>query len=117
MKVSYIKTQWWRILIALICLAMCCIYVFKRSPDTSTIEGLDTLITYMFSANIYFLGFIIWMVISFINYIDDRVTLLEAEKERNDAMYELVQELVKANKIDCEVMKKYEETLTAASTH
>lgn len=100
MKVSYIKTQWWRILIALICLVMCCIYVFKRSPDISTIEGLNTLITYMFSANIYFLGFIIWMVLSFINYIDDRVTLLEAEKERNDAMYELVQELVKANKID-----------------
>ena len=117
MKVSYIKTQWWRILIALICLVMCCIYVFKRSPDTSTIEGLDTLITYMFSANIYFLGFIIWMVISFINYIDNRVKLLEAEKERNDAMYELVQELVKANKIDCEVMNKYEETITVASTH
>ena len=117
MKVSYIKTQWWRILIALICLTMCCIYVFKRSPDTSTIEGLDTLITYMFNANIYFLGFIIWMVISFINYIDDRVRLLEAEKERNDAIYELVQELIKANKIDREVMNKYEETITAASTH
>jgi hypothetical protein len=90
---------------------MCCIYVFKPSPDTSTIEGLDTLITYMFNANLYFLSFIIWMLISFINYNDDRVKLLEAEKERNDAMYELVQELVKANKIDRGVMKKYEERL------
>lgn len=111
MKVSYIKTQWWRLLIALVCLVMCCVYVFKPAPDTSTIEGLDTLITYMFNANLYFLSFIIWMLISFINYNDDRVKLLEAEKERNDAMYELVQELVKANKIDREIMKKYEERL------
>lgn len=111
MKVSYFKTQWWRLLIALVCLVMCCVYVFKPSPDTSTIEGLDTLITYIVNANLYFLGFMIWMLISFINYNDDRVKLLEAEKERNDAMYELVQELVTANKIDREVMKKYEARL------
>ena len=108
MKISYFKTQWWRVLIALVCLTMCCIYVVKPSPDTSTIEGLDTLITYMFNANLYFLGFMIWMLISFINYNDDRVKLLEAEKERNDAMYELVQELLKANKVDREIMRKYE---------
>lgn len=111
MKVSYLKTQWWRLLIALVCLVMCCIYVFKPSPDTSTIEGLNTLITYMFNANMYFFGFIIWMLISFIDYSADRVELLEAEKERNDAMYELVQELVTANKIDRAIMKKYEERL------
>ena len=108
MKVSYFKTQWWRVLIALVCLVMCCIYVFKPSPDTSTIEGLDTLITYMFNANLYFLSFIIWMLISFINYNDDRVKLLEARQERDDAMYELVQELLKANKVDREIMRKYE---------
>ena len=32
MKVSYFKTQWWRLLIALVCLVMCCVYVFKPSP-------------------------------------------------------------------------------------
>jgi hypothetical protein len=87
---------------------MCCIYVFKPSPDTSTIEGLDTLITYMLNANIYFLGFMFWMLISFITYNDDRVRLLEAKEERNDAMYELVQELVNANKIDRGYAKKLE---------
>ena len=111
MKVSYFKTQWWRLLIALVCLVMCCIYIFKPSPDTSTIEGLDTLITYMVNANLYFLSFVIWMFMSFILHSEDRIKLLEAEKERNDAMYELVQELVTANKIDREVMKKYEERL------
>jgi hypothetical protein len=37
--------------------------------------------------------------------------LLEKKQERDDTMYELVQELVLANKIDREVMKKYEERL------
>jgi hypothetical protein len=87
------------------------VYTFSPAPDTTTIEGLDKVISNRVTAGLYFLGFIIWMFISFINYNDDRIKLLEAEKERNDAMYELVQELVKANKIDREVMKKYEERL------
>ena len=47
-------------------------------------------------------------VISFIDYNTKCIQLLEKKQERNDAMYELVQELVKANKIDREIMKKYE---------
>ena len=111
MEVSYIKTQWFRLLVALVCFVMACVYVFKPSPDTSTIEGLDLLLTYTINASLYFAGFIIWTVMSFIDHSQRRLELLEKKQERDDAMFELVQELLKANQIDREIMKKYEDRL------
>ena len=52
-----------------------------------------------------------WFVMSFINYNDDRIKLLEKKQERDDAMYELVQELLEANKIDREQAKQFEARL------
>ncbi len=109
--VSYFKTQWFNLVVALICLVMCCVYTFSPAPDTTTVEGLDKVLSNAITAGLYFLGFIIWMVMSFINHLQDRIELLEKKQERDDTMYELVQELALANKIDREVMKKYEERL------
>jgi type VI protein secretion system component VasK len=109
--VSYFKTQWWRLLVALFCLVMCCIYAFKPAPEVLTVEALDEVMSNMLTANLHFLGFIIWMLMSFINHLQDRIELLEKKQERDDTMYALVQELVTANKIDREIMKKYEERL------
>ena len=109
--VSYFKTQWFNLVVALICLVMCCVYTFSPAPDTTTVEGLDKVISNMVTAGLYFLGFIIWMIMSFINHLQDRIELLEKKQERDDTMYKLVQELVTANKIDREIMKKYEERL------
>ena len=106
--VSYFKTQWWRLLIALFCLVMACVYALKPAPEVLTVEALDEVMTNMFTASLHFIGFVIWSFISFISFNDDRIELLEKEKERNDAMFALVQELVAANKIDRELMKKYE---------
>ena len=100
--VSYIKTQWWRLLIALFCLVMACVYALKPAPEVLTVEALDEVMTNMFTASLHFIGFVIWSFISFISFNDDRIKLLEKEKERNDAMYDLVQELVRANQIDRE---------------
>ena len=85
---SYIKTQWFKLLVAIFCLVMSCVYIFKPSPDTTTIEGLNTLITYMFTASIHFCGFIIWSFMSFIDYNKKRIELLEkkienAEKDKS----------------------------------
>jgi hypothetical protein len=87
---------------------MCCVYTFSPAPDTTTIEGLDKVISNMVTAGLYFLGCIIWIVMSFINHLQDRIELLEKRQERDDTMYELVQELVNANKIDREYAKKLE---------
>lgn len=102
MEISYFKTQWWRLLIALFCLVMACVYVLKPAPEVLTVEALDEVLTNMFTASLHFIGFVIWSFISFISFNDDRIELLEKEKERNDAMFALVQELIEANRIDRE---------------
>jgi type VI protein secretion system component VasK len=109
--VSYFKTQWFNLVVALICLVMACVYAFQPAPEVLTVEALDEVQSNMVSAGLYFLGFIVWMLMSFINHLQDRIELLEKKQERDDTMYELVQELELANKIDREVMKKYEERL------
>ena len=106
--VSYIKTQWWRLLIALFCFVMACVYALKPAPEVLTVEALDEVMTNIFTASLHFINFVIWSFISFISFNDDRIKLLEKKQERDDAMYELVQELFKANCIDREIMKKYE---------
>ena len=110
-EVSYIKTQWWRLLIALYCIVMACVYAFQPAPEVLTVEALDEVMSNMLTASLHFTGFVIWSFISFINYNQDRIELLEKKQERDDAMYELVQELFKANIIDREIMKKYEDRL------
>ena len=109
--VSYFKTQWWRLLIALFCLVMACVYALKPAPEVLTVEALDEVMTNIFTASLHFIGFVIWSFISFISFNDDRIKLLEKEKERNDAMYELVQELVEAIRIDREFDKAQDEKI------
>ena len=109
--VSYIKTQWWRLVIALFCFVMACIYALQPAGDPTTLEGLNQDLGNMVSAGVHFAGFILWSIISFIDYNTKRIQLLEKKQERDDVMYELVQELVTANKIDREIMKKYEASL------
>ena len=116
--ISYFKTQWWRLLIALFCLVMACVYALKPAPEILTVESLDEVMSNRLTASIHFTGFIIWSVMSFIEYLTDCVRLLEKKQERDDAMYELVQELLEANKIDREIdaaqdqrIKKLEELM------
>ena len=111
--VSYFKTQWWRLIIALFCFVMACIYALKPAPEVLTVEALDEVMTNMFTASLHFICFVIWSFISFISFNDDRIELLEKEKERNDAMYELVQELLKANEIDRKIDAEQERRIKA----
>ncbi len=109
--VSYIKTQWFRLLVAIFCLVMACVYMFKSSPDTTTIEGLNTLNTYMINAGLHFVGFIIWSFLSFIDYNQKRIELLEKKAEKYDALCENVKALDEANKIDREYTKLLDERI------
>lgn len=96
MKVSYFKTQWPNVLLGVIDIGLS-IYHFCIGDE---LWGIG-----------WTLAAVLWFVMSFINYNDERIKLLEKEKERNDAMYDLVQELVRANKINREIMQKYETRL------
>ena len=104
--VSYIKTQWWRLLIALYCLVMSFVYMFKPSPETT-----DILITYNFNLGIYFCGFIIWSFGSFVDYNHKCIELLEKKAEKYDALCELVEELRKANEIDRNIVKDQDQRI------
>ena len=109
--VSYFKTQWWRLLIALFCLVMCCIYAFKPAPEVLTVETLDEVVSNMLTASSHFTGFITWSFISFINHNQDRIELLEKKAEKYDALCELVEELRKANEVDRDIDKQQEQRI------
>lgn len=101
--VSYFKTQWWRVLIALISLGFACYYAFQPAGDLSTLEGLNKDINLMLSAGTCFTGFLLWLFISIIDYYDDRLELLEKKAEKYDALCELVEALREANEVDREL--------------
>lgn len=101
--ISYFKTQWWRLLIALFCLVMACIYAFKPAPEVLTVEALDDVVSNMLTAGLHFTGFVIWSFISFIDYNQDRIELLEKKAEKYDALCENVQALNDANRVDREL--------------
>ncbi len=110
-EVSYIKTQWWRLLIALYCLVMACIYTFQPAPEVLTVEALDEVMSNMLTASLHFSGFVIWSFISFINYNQERIELLEKKAEKYDALCENVSALNEANRIDREHMRLMEQRI------
>ena len=83
-EISYLKTQWFRLIIAVICLVVCCVYAFKPAADTATIEGLETQMSYSFKAAMYFISCVIWLFTSVIEYLVDRVDLLEKKVNKED---------------------------------
>ena len=110
-EVSYIKSQWWRLLIALYCLVMCCIYAFKPAPEVLTVEALDEVMSNMLTASLQFSGFLVWSFISFIDHNQNRIELLEKKAEKYDALCEEVSALYEANRIDREHMKLLEQRI------
>jgi hypothetical protein len=78
---SYIKTQWWRLLIALLCFVMACLYAFRPAGDTTTLEGLNYDLGNAISAVINFSSFIIWSFSSFIDWHTDCICELEKRIE------------------------------------
>ena len=110
-EVSYFKTQWFRLLVALFCFVMACIYAFRPAPDTSTIEGLDQMISDAFNFLMYFSSFLVWVYASVIDYFNDRLEVLEKKADKYDALCEEVSALYEANKIDREYMHRLEQRI------
>ena len=84
--VSYIKTQWWRLLLALICFVVACFYTFRPAGDSATLEGLQQDVGNIVNASINFTSFVIWSFSSFVEYhtlclqkLNERVEALEKE--------------------------------------
>ena len=86
--VSYFKTQWWRLLCALLCLVLTIMYCVQ---DNELLAVAWTL------------SFIYWVIISNVDYNHQRIELLEKKAKKYDALCELVEALRKANEIDREI--------------
>ena len=111
MMISYWKTQWWRIVLALVSLAVALFYMFQPAADSSTIEGLNETMGDIVNAGVYFVGFISWSFLSVIEYNNDRIELLEKKAEKYDAVCELVDALREANEIDREYVELLEKRI------
>jgi hypothetical protein len=109
--ISYFKTQWWRLLIAAICLVVALIYAFKPAPEVLTIETLDDLMGNMFTSVCYTFSCFIWLFCSVVEYNSDRIELLERKAEKYDALCEEVGALYEVNRIDRENTKRLEQRI------
>ena len=85
--ISFIKTQWWRLLCALVCFVIAIIYMFTEK---------DLMVV------AWMLSFVYWVITSVVMYNYDRISLLEKKTEKYDALCEKVDALYEANKIDRE---------------
>jgi hypothetical protein len=108
-KISYIKTQWFRLLVAIICLVVALIYAFKPAPEVLTVETLDEVMGDMFTAVCYTFSCFVWLLCSVIEYNCDRIELLEKKAGKYDALCEEVSALYEANRIDREYMHLLEQ--------
>ena len=101
--ISYWKTQWWRVLCAVLCFGAAIYFAFQPAPDTTTLEGTNEVIGYLSSALGWIISALLWFLMTFIYHNEDRIKLLEKKAEKYDALCELVEELRKANEIDRDI--------------
>lgn len=100
--VSYFKTQWFRLLLAVVCVGVAIFFALQPAPDTSTLEGTNEAIGYMFASTSWLLSAFVWFGMSIVDWYGERLKMLEAKAEKYDALCELVEALKEANKIDRE---------------
>ena len=110
-EISYIKTQWFRLLIAIACLVVALIYAFKPAPEVLTVETLDEVMGDMFTAVCYTISCFGWLMCSVIEYNHDRIELLEKKAKKYDALCEEVSALYEANRVDREYMHRLEQRI------
>ncbi len=91
--VSYIKTQWFRLLCAVACLIMALAFVFSPAPDTSTLEGTNEALGIMFASTGWLISFFVWLGLSIADWYGERIKMLEAKAKKYDALVEKVDAL------------------------
>lgn len=75
--VSYIKTQWGRVLISLFCLLYAIHFMAQPAPDESTLEGVKLASQYMISCTSWMVSALLWLGISISNWHEDCIRELE----------------------------------------
>lgn len=91
--ISYIKTQWFRLLCAVACLVMALAFAFSPAPDTSTLEGTNEALGSMFASTGWLISFFVWLGLSIVDWYGERINMLEAKAKKYDALVEKVDAL------------------------
>ena len=98
--VSYFKTQYFNLLMAAMNMAFA-IWSFISGDE--------------FNGLCWVIAAVVWLIMSFINYNDERIKLLEAKVKKCEALAELVQALYEANAVDRIHLKQLEDQIAALS--
>ena len=79
MKVSYIKTQWFRLLVSLACFTYALVIIFTSSNVvmTDSLENMYIGVKELASCFGWIITGNLWLVMSFIEYNSDRIEQLE----------------------------------------
>lgn len=83
--VSYWKTQWWRIVMALMCLVPCIVIVCTSTATADSVEGLTELMSELFSFYSWFFASCIWLVMSIVDHNSDCIAKLNKRIEALEA--------------------------------
>ena len=83
--VSYFKTQWWRLLCALVCLIYSIVLFCTSTAVGDSVEGLYLLLGDAIKIGLYFLASCIWCIMSF---IDHNTRCIEVLEKRVNALEE-----------------------------
>lgn len=83
--VSYIKSQWWRVLISFFCLLVAIHYAAQPAPDESTLEGVKLTLQYMINCVSWLVSALIWVGMSFSNWHDDCIRELDTRLKKVEA--------------------------------
>lgn len=84
--VSFWKTQWWRLLCALLCLTMSIVTAFTSTAGNDSVNGLYILVGDVISSLVWLSGFIIWCLTALIEYNGARIDALQKRIELLEAM-------------------------------
>lgn len=75
--VSYIKTQWFRLLLCVAFLGIAIFYALQPAGDSNTIEGLNENLDNMFTLASWLCSSLLWGIMSFVNWHEDCIRELE----------------------------------------
>lgn len=90
--VAYFKTQWFRIVVACICLGLTIFYLVQSmSIDINSVESLEEFVTNTFTSLGWFCASLTWFIMSVIDWnsdniqkLNDRLETLERKQESNN---------------------------------
>lgn len=75
--VPYFKTQWWRLLCALVCLVYSGVVAFNSTAVADSVEGVYLLLGDVVQCATWFIASCCWCIMSFVSHNEDCIKALE----------------------------------------